>query len=388
MMKICPVVTGKKKIFASRRLQFVFFSKLLHSTLRLTDDSIMSHLLLAMSGGVDSSVAASLLLEQGHTVSGVYMRHSLQIRPQDCEDAQKTADLLGVPLHVVDIDEPFQEIVDSFCKDYLAGRTPNPCALCNRKIKFGRLLEFADSIGTDGLATGHYVRLGSFENGLPALCQARDWSKDQSYLLYGINPPALSRLHFPLGNLLKSQVREKAKQLGLPFSEKKDSQEICFVEPHRHVELIRQRNPLANTSGHFVSTDGKILGKHDGYEQFTIGQRKGMKVGFGQRVFVVRIDAQTKNVVIGNCDDLAVRELVANEANWFMPQNVGKPFRCDVKIRYRNEPSPAEVVLNADNGFHVRFDAPKHGVAPGQIAVCYLNGRVLGGGTILTCKSK
>ena len=335
-----------------------------------------------MSGGVDSSVAVSLLQEQGHTVSGVYMKHSFQTRPADREDAQKAADLFGIPLHVVEMDEPFREILERFCEDYLAGRTPNPCALCNRKIKFGRLLEFADSIGADGLATGHYVRLDSLAGGLPVLCRAKDLSKDQSYSLYGINPTALPRLHFPLGNLLKSQVRERARQLGLHLSEKKDSQEICFVEPHKHVEFLRQRNPDANTAGHFVSTDGTILGKHDGYEQFTIGQRKGMKIGFGRRVFVVQIDATTKNVVIGNFDDLAVRGLVANESNWFVPRSVGAPFRCDVKIRYRNAASPAEVVLTAADEFHVRFDDPKHGVAPGQIAVCYLNDHVLGGGTI------
>jgi len=335
-----------------------------------------------MSGGVDSSVATALLLEQGHTVSGVYMKHSLQTRPQDCEDAKNAAELSEIPLHIVDIDEPFQEIVDRFCEDYLAGRTPNPCALCNRKIKFGRLLEFADSIGAVGLATGHYVRLGSFEDGSPALCQARDLSKDQSYLLYGINSNALSRLHFPLGNLLKSQVREKAQKFGFNVAKKKDSQEICFVQPRRHVEFIRQRNPQVDTAGYFVSPDGKILGNHDGYEQFTIGQRKGMKVGFGERVFVIRIDATTKNVVIGSREDLAMKELVATEANWFVPRKIGKPFRCDVKIRYRNEPSPAEVVLTSSDKFFVQFDAPKHGVAPGQIAVCYLNGCVLGGGTI------
>ena len=336
-----------------------------------------------MSGGVDSSVAASLLQEQGHTVCGVYMKHSLQIRPSDCEDAQKVANIMGIPLQIVDIDEPFREIVDRFCGEYLVGRTPNPCAWCNRKIKFGRLMELADSIRADGLATGHYVRLGSFEDGSPALCQASDLSKDQSYLLCGINSAVLPQLHFPLGNLLKSQVREKAQQLGLHLAEKKDSQEICFVKPHRHVELIRQRNPQANTAGHFVSLDGKILGKHDGYEQFTIGQRKGMKVGFGERVFVIQIDATTKNVVIGIRDDLASKEFVANEANWFVPQKVGEPFRCDVKIRYRNEPSPAEVVLTTNDEFYVRFDEPKHGIAPGQIAACYLNGRVLGGGTIM-----
>ena len=341
------------------------------------------HLLLAMSGGVDSSVAASLLQEQGYTVTGVYMKHSYQIRPADCEDAQNAANLMRIPLHIVDIDVPFQEIVDRFCEDYIAGRTPNPCALCNRKIKFGRLLEFADSIGADGLATGHYVRLGTFDDGSPALCQARDLSKDQSYLLYGIKPNALARLHFPLGNLLKTQVRAKAKQLGLHVAEKKDSQEICFVEPHRHVDFIRRRCPQANTAGNFISLDGKILGEHDGYEQFTIGQRKGMKVGFGQRVFVVRIEAATKNVVLGSRDDLAVKELAAHETNWFVPRKIGEPFRCDVKIRYRNEPSPAEVVLTANDEFYVRFDAPKHGVAPGQIAVCYLNGHVLGGGTIM-----
>ncbi len=339
--------------------------------------------LIAMSGGVDSSVAASILLECGDAVAGVHMRHPLQIRPEEADDAQKAADALGIPLHFVDIAEPFREITDRFCEDYLAARTPNPCALCNRKIKFGRLLEFADSIGADTFATGHYVQIGSFADGSPALSRAEDLSKDQSYLLYGIAPNSLKRLRFPLGKLLKSEVRERARKLGLHVSEKKDSQEICFVEPHKHVDFIRSRNPDLDAAGYFVSTDGKILGRHDGYEQFTIGQRKGMKVGFGERVFVVRIDATTKNVVIGSRDDLEVRQLVAEESKWIVPCTVGESFLCQVKIRYRNEPSPAEVLITKAGEFRVRFDAPKHGVAPGQIAVCYRDNLVLGGGTIV-----
>lgn len=348
----------------------------------------MSHILLAMSGGVDSSVAAAVLLEQGHRVSGIYMRHSLQIRPEEEHDAREAARRLGIPLHILDIDEPFQEIVEKFCSDYLAAKTPNPCAWCNRKIKFGLLPKFGDTISADFFATGHYARVERQADDSFALCRGVDRNKDQSYLLYGINRELLPRLIFPLGKMLKSQVREKAQQMNLPVSQKKDSQEICFVEPHRHVEWIRARNPGMNTSGNFVSTDGKILGHHDGFEQFTIGQRKGMKVGFGKRIFVVKIDVVTKNVVLGDREDLAVGEITIIETNWLADLPHGEPFASDVKIRYRNEPGAAEVTIfrkeshPGESYAKIKFHEPKYGVAPGQIAVCFSGDRVLGGGTI------
>ena len=341
----------------------------------------MSHILLAMSGGVDSSVAASLLLEQGQHVSGVYMRHSSQVKPEEENDAIKAAEHLGVTLHRLNIDESFREIVDRFADDYLAGRTPNPCALCNRKIKFGKLIDFADSIGANEFATGHYARIDCDKNGEPAIYRAADPNKDQSYLLYGIERHRLKRIRFPLGELSKAEVRDKAASIGLHVSTKKDSQEICFVEPHKHVAFICNHRPGIDTTGNFVSTDGKILGKHDGFERFTIGQRKGMKVGFGKRIFVIRIEPETKNVVIGSEEELAVNELVAGELNWLADTPMNQPFHCDVKIRYRNAATPAVVVVS-ENRMEVRFDSPKYGVAPGQIAVCYENDKLLGGGII------
>ncbi|MGL6227316.1 MAG: tRNA 2-thiouridine(34) synthase MnmA [Thermoguttaceae bacterium] len=342
----------------------------------------MSHVLLAMSGGVDSSVAAAVLKNQGHRVSGVYLRHSFQQNPQEEQDAIEAAEHLGIELHRRDVDAPFQDIIDSFIGDYLAGRTPNPCALCNRKIKFGLLIEFANSIGADFYATGHYARIVEETGSGPAIFRPVDLSKDQTYVLYGIARQHLPRLRFPLGEMLKTQVREKALALGLHVFEKKDSQEICFVPPHQHVEFIHQQRPQVDTSGHFVSTDGTILGRHEGFERFTIGQRKGMKIGFGKRTFVVRIEPDTKNVILGSYDDLECRELRATETNWHHEVPIGSPFFCDVKIRYRNHPTRAEVTVNVDQSMTVRFSEPKHGVAPGQIAVCYDADRLLGGGII------
>ena len=342
----------------------------------------MSHILLAMSGGVDSSVAASLLLEQGFRVSGVYMRHSLQVKPEEENDAVKAAEHLGITLHRLDIDEPFREIVNRFTDDYLAGHTPNPCALCNRKIKFGNLIDFADSMGVEMFATGHYARIICDKSGEHSLFRAADANKDQSYLLYGIERDRLKRIRFPLGELSKAEVRDKAASIGLHVSTKKDSQEICFVQPHEHVEFIRSRRSGVDTAGNFVSTDGKILGKHDGFERFTIGQRKGMKVGFGKRIFVIRIEPETKNVVIGSEEELAVDRLVAGETNWLADIPKNQSFRCDVKIRYRNAAAPATVIAS-DNRIEVSFESPKYGVATGQIAACYQNDKLLGGGVIL-----
>jgi tRNA-specific 2-thiouridylase len=189
---------------------------------------------------------------------------------------------------------------------------------------------------------------------------------------------------FPLGEMLKTEVREKAFSINLSVSEKNDSQEICFIPPHQHVEFIRRERPGIETAGHFVSLDGTILGRHEGFERFTIGQRKGMKVGFGKRTFVVRIEPESKNVILGSYEDLASWELNAVQTNWLCDIPVGEPFFCDVKIRYRNEPTRAEVILKPDQSMSVRFTEPKHGIAPGQIAVCYDSDRLLGGGIIVS----
>lgn len=349
-------------------------------------------ILLAMSGGVDSSVAASLLLEQGYRLEGVYLRHALQVRPEEEQDAKRAAALLGIPLHIVDVDSMFSQVLARFTSDYLAAKTPNPCALCNRLIKFGTLIEFAEPLGAQGFATGHYVKKieRPTANGIShELHRAKDLSKDQSYLLYGIARKHLPKLHFPLGDLLKSEVRERAAALALHVAEKKDSQEICFVEPHKHAEFVRARCPNRDTAGEFVSCDGTFLARHHGYEHFTIGQRKGLKTGFTQRMYVVDIDAETRKITLGTHDQLAVVSLKAGEIHWLEEPPLDEAFRCEVKIRYRNEPEAATVVLRKTDDatnleMSIAFDAPKYGVAPGQIAACYQNARLLGGGTILT----
>ncbi|MGL6194841.1 MAG: tRNA 2-thiouridine(34) synthase MnmA, partial [Thermoguttaceae bacterium] len=313
----------------------------------------------------------------------VYMRHGLQVHPADESDAEKAAERFGIKLYKLDIDEQFKEIVNRFETDYLSARTPNPCAHCNRKIKFGLLFDFAQEIGATGFATGHYAQMIQQPDGTFGLFRAADSSKDQSYLLYGIERNRLAQIQFPLGGLLKSQVRERAADLGLHVAEKKDSQEICFIEPHKHVEFLRKRHPDIDTKGVFVSTDGKILGQHDGYENFTIGQRKGMKVGFGKRIFVVKIDAESKNVVLGDYEELAVSRIKVNEINWLADVPADEPCEFDVKIRYRNEPTPATVIFKQDGTAEVEFSSPKHGVAPGQVAAFYKKSRLFGGGIIM-----
>ena len=380
----------------------------------------MSRVVLAMSGGVDSSVAAWLLREQGHDVIGVFMRHGQQteescptdglpFRKQGCctaadaADARRVADMLDVPFYAVNFQQEFDRIVDYFVAEYTAGRTPNPCIVCNTWLKFGRLFDYADSIGADFVATGHYARLVSMPGDEIALCRGLDESKDQSYVLFGIKRPMLSRLMFPVGEYRKDEIRRIAERLGLRVAGKRDSQEICFVPDQDHARFIRQRRGAIDTSGEIVTTDGTVVGRHDGFERFTIGQRKGLRVAFGEPRYVVRVESDTRRVVLGTHDELARRELFAAEANWLVEepglgtsvpsevvnqqstinnQQSSSPFRAQIKIRYRSRPSAATVELLPAGRFHVRFDEPCHAVAPGQAAVCYDGERVLGGGWI------
>ena len=386
------------------------------------------HIVLAISGGVDSTAAALLLLQAGHRVSGVFMSHPRQ-SPRDAEDAAAIAGQLGIAFHVVDFSEAFEKLVDTFADEYFAGRTPNPCALCNRDIKFGLLFDTMQQLGGDSLATGHYIRCISHEQWLaeqsaecraqsaecraqrverrdeslytlmnselctsltPAICRGRDSGKDQSYIMFGVAREKLTRLLFPVGDYEKPMIRELVAEAGFDFSQRRESQEICFVPDHEHVRFINERRPRCQTSGNLVATDGTVLGTHDGFEQFTIGQRKGMRVGFGERRYVVQINAVTRDVVIGTRDDLAQSELTASSCNWLIcpPQ---EPFRCLVKIRYRSPAVWATVTpLGHASQCHdetatrirVTFDEPRYAVAPGQVAACYLNDRIIGGGWI------
>ncbi len=359
----------------------------------------MSKVVLAMSGGVDSSVAARLLLDGGHEVVGVFMRHGIETAEScrvgesparnkqgccsasDAADARRVADLLGIPFYALNFDEQFDRIVEYFVDEYLAGRTPNPCVVCNTWLKFGKLFEYADSLGAEHVATGHYARLVDVGQSVPALMRGYDDTKDQAYVLFGIDRSRLSRMLLPVGEHRKGEIRAMAERLGLRVADKRDSQEICFVPDQDHARFIHQQRPGADTSGEIVTTDGTVVGRHDGIERYTIGQRKGLGVALGDRRFVVRIEPETHRVVIGEHDELARRELTAGESNWLIEPPTG-PLTCQVKIRYRSRPAPATVEPLGEGRFSVRFDEPCHGIAPGQAAVCFDGDRVLGGGWI------
>jgi len=388
----------------------------------------MARTVLAMSGGVDSSVAAQLLLESGHEVIGVFMRHGNEsplasackatlsgdespskeaasgltlpvisgerldhkqgcCSARDAEDARQVADRLSIPFYALNLQQEFDRIIEYFVDEYSSGRTPNPCVMCNNWIKFGKLFAYADSLGADYVATGHYAQLemtdseGSAEGATPRLVRGVDATKDQSYVLFGIQRPLLSRMLLPVGGFQKSEIRSRAADLGLRVAEKKDSQEICFVTSGQHAEFIAERRGGASTAGDLVDTGGNVVGQHTGIEQFTIGQRKGLRVAFGEPRFVVRIEADTRRVVIGERHELGRKEMTADKLNWLIPPTEDE-FSCSVQIRYNSAAVPATVRMLGKNRIAVEFDEPCAGVAPGQAAVCYDGNTVLGGGWI------
>lgn len=342
-----------------------------------------------MSGGVDSSVAAHLLLGHGYEVIGVFLRHGLAMAEPvhqgccsaaDAHDARRVADQLGIPFYSLNFEDEFDQIVDYFVDEYVHGRTPNPCVVCNHWVKFGRLMDYADSVGAEYIATGHYARLVSTD-GDCALRRGRDPSKDQSYVLFGIERRLLARILLPVGDFHKSEIRKLAAEIGLAVAGKQDSQEICFVPGGSHADFVRQRKGVPNAPGDIVTVDGKVVGQHDGIEQFTIGQRKGLGVAMGEPYFVVRIDPDTNRVVIGRRDSLERKQLRASRCNWLVNPPV-KPFPCHAQIRYNSEAVPAVGTLIRDDRLSLVFDEPVYGVAPGQAVVCYDGDRVMGGGWI------
>lgn len=367
-----------------------------------------------MSGGVDSSVAAHLLVEAGHDITGVFMRHGEQALTAcsidgtresspllpvlnkradhkqgccsalDAEDGRRVAERLGIPFYALNLESEFREIVDYFVDEYTRGRTPNPCVQCNNWIKFGKLFEYADGIGADYVATGHYARLERFgPDNAPGIVRGIDNAKDQSYVLFGIQREYLNRMLLPVGHYEKPKIRELAGQLGLNVADKKDSQEICFVTSGHHGDFVRQRRSDVDTSGDIVTTDGTVVGHHPGIETFTIGQRKGLGVALGEPHFVVRIDPRSRQVVLGKKSELGRRELTASNLNWLVDPVTDSDgsFRCAAQIRYNSSSEPATAWV-ADGGLRVVFDEPQNGVAPGQAVVCYGGDRVLGGGWI------
>ncbi|MFO0930632.1 MAG: tRNA 2-thiouridine(34) synthase MnmA [Gemmataceae bacterium] len=354
----------------------------------------MARVVLAMSGGVDSSVAAHLLRRQGHEVIGVFMRtgtHTADDRRADhkkgcCSavdagDARRVADRLDIPFYALDFEREFDRIIDYFADEYLAGRTPNPCVVCNSWLKFGQLWAYGRQLDADFIATGHYARLVRAGDRVE-LHQAADADKDQSYVLYGIRRDVLPRLLFPVGDYRKAEVRALAREMGLAVADKPDSVEICFVPDGDHAALIRRRRPDAATAGQFVDPAGHVLGAHDGIERFTVGQRKGLGIATGERRYVLQIVPETNRVILGDRDGLLAGGLRASAVNWHIDPP-GHDLACQVKIRYKHQPVAGRVRAVGD-GAMVEFAEPQSAVTPGQAVVFYDGSRVLGGGWIET----
>jgi tRNA (5-methylaminomethyl-2-thiouridylate)-methyltransferase len=355
-------------------------------------------IVIAMSGGVDSSTAAAMLVDAGHDVVGVTLRlydasgtaASIGGRccgPRDIEDARATAAHLGIPHHVIDESAAFSAaVIDDFVAEYRAGRTPNPCVRCNERIKFGPLLSFVDAVGATALATGHYARLvadseGGGRDGGLALRRARDADKDQSYFLFGVRPEILARVRFPLGDKTKDEVRALAHRFGLPNANKADSQEICFIPDGDHVAFLDARG--GGPAGAIVDDQtGAALGAHAGTHGFTVGQRRGLPAS-SERRFVLRIDGATGEVRVGPRDRLGRDRLRVSDVRWLDPRAGDVARRCAVQIRHRAVAAPAWIEPSGDGATLVRLDQPAFGVAPGQAAVFYDgDDRVLGGGWI------
>jgi tRNA-uridine 2-sulfurtransferase len=368
---------------------------------------------VAMSGGVDSSTVAAMLRAEGHNVVGLTMQLWNQRRlaghegmPEqvqgrccsidDVYDARRVAEDLGIPYYVVNHEERFErDVVRPFIDEYLSGRTPIPCSLCNNHLKFDQLLITARQIGADMLATGHYARC-EFDAARNRwlLRRAADPAKDQTYFLFGLTQEQLSRTLFPLGHMNKPQVRELAREHHLALAEKPDSQEICFVPGGDYKRFIdaylnEQGEQLPDTSGQLVTTDGKVLGHHEGVHNFTVGQRKGLGVATGSPLYVININGAEGKVTVGGNDDLLSRTLIARDLNWIAVDGLhdsgaetNTPMRVTAKIRHRHEPAPA-VLENAPNGeVRVTFDDPQRAITPGQAVVFYQDDLVVGGGWI------
>jgi len=410
---------------------------------------------VAMSGGVDSSVAACLLVEQGYDVMGLFMRvghvasplvgdvSSMQRRPQgatlqtidsyvssglkpaaqgaarphqgccsasDAGDARFVAGMLGIPFYALNFEEEFDGIIDYFADEYARGRTPNPCVVCNDRLKFGKLMDYADAVGAEYVATGHYARIGE-RGGRRVLLRGCDRQKDQSYVLFGLRQSVLDRVLFPIGELTKPQVREIAARYELPNRDKPDSVEICFVPDRNYARVVRERRPDGFVDGDVVDASGRVVGRHQGIGKYTVGQRRGLGIAAGKPIYVTGLDVLNNRVTVGDDAALLRGSLVADRANLFV-DGLGESFAAQVKIRYLHTAVPATVYLlppddpsaspltkggkspasplakGGKRGVCVRvvFDEPQRAVTPGQ-AVVFYDGDVVLGGAWIECAS-
>jgi tRNA-uridine 2-sulfurtransferase len=362
---------------------------------------------VAMSGGVDSSTVAAVLRAEGHNVIGLTMQLWNQRRlsghpgmPEavqgrccsldDVYDARRVAETIGIPYYVVNHEQRFEdEVVRPFVREYLSGRTPIPCSLCNNHLKFDQLLVVAKQIGADLLATGHYARmLFDEDNGRWLLKRPADRSKDQTYFLFGLTQEQLSRTLFPLGSLTKPEVRDLARLHGLALAEKPDSQEICFVPGGDYKRFLdayleEQGESLPDTAGELVTSNGQVIGEHQGIHNFTVGQRKGLGVATGSPLYVIQIKGDTRQVVVGNNDDLYSRTLRTHRVNLISVSDLDAPMRVSIKIRHRHEPAPAVIEKIGEDEILVTFDESQRAITPGQAAVFYQDDVVVGGGWIV-----
>ena len=346
--------------------------------------------LVAMSGGVDSSLAAALLHKQGYSVIGVTLhlwdadgqdKVGRCCAPEDRDDARRSCELLGVPHYVLDEREAFRaHVVSPFISTNLAGRTPIPCVACNQQVKLGRLWEVAQNFGATRLATGHYARLHMAADGTAELLRGRDQSKDQSYFLFGVPQTILRQMLFPLGELDKTQARELARQLGLPNWAKPDSQELCFVPDGDVRGFVERHGGGPGSAGEIVDEAGRVLGQHTGIAGFTVGQRRGLRVSGAEPRYVLRVLADSQQVVVGPAARLAASELRAEGVSWTSARP-RESFLGHVRIRSRHAPAAARIVPSVDR-FTAHFETPQTAVAPGQAAVVYVGERVVGGGFI------
>ena len=348
---------------------------------------------VAMSGGVDSAVAAGLLAREGYDVIGITMRLWTAEDPdaprgkkrccsvEDTGDARAAADAIGIPHYVLNMEREFQErVVGYFVDEYARGRTPNPCLACNEHLKFRALLDRAVAFGADYLATGHYARIERRDDGTFTLRRAVDEAKDQSYVLYTMGQAELAKTLFPVGGYSKPAIRALAAEMRLALADKPDSADICFVPDGDYKAFVRQR--LGPQAGVIVDAAGAVIGEHEGVAGFTVGQRRGIGVATGEKRFVTAIDPTRQVVTIGDESELMSGGLVTERVNWLAGAAPSDDIRCDVKIRYRTPAAPATVTPLPDGSARVRFDRPQRAITPGQAAVFYRGDEVLGGGAI------
>lgn len=338
--------------------------------------------IVGMSGGVDSSVAAALLKEQGYEVLGVTIQVWQDYQKLAIADAQAVAKKLGIKHQVLDLRKSFKEkIIKYFIDEYLVGRTPNPCVLCNHEIKFGELLDYALSVGADFVATGHYARTVK-EGDRYLLKKSVSQNKDQTYPLYHLTQKQLSHILFPLADYEKSEVRATAVRFGLNVADKAESQDICFVTNQDYAAFIEKESGIKAKEGNFVDKSGNILGKHRGLYHYTIGQRKGLRIAAGQPIFIAKIDTAKNEIVLGDEQDILSKSLIAKKTNFIPFDKLEKEIEATVKIRYGTVGASAKILPIDEDTVEVIFDQPQRAVTAGQSVVFYQNDLVLGGGII------